>query len=269
MLRFAANLGMLFPEVGFLERFARARAAGFQGVEFPFPYAYDKRVLAERLRTHGLQQVLFNLPSGDWASGERGIACLPDRRGQFRYGVGTAIEYAHALDCRRVNCLAGVALGVPHALAFDTLVENLRFAAVELGAAGIELLIEPINTRDMPGFFLNGTEQALSLMDAVGSANLFLQYDVYHRQIMQGDLARDIERCLPRTAHIQIADNPGRHEPGTGEINYSFLLAHIERLGYGGWIGCEYHPQGDTLEGLSWMARHRARLGSAESADAR
>jgi hydroxypyruvate isomerase len=265
MLRFAANLGMLFPEVDFLERFARARAAGFRGVEYPFPYAHDKRLLNDRLRALGLEQVLFNLPPGDWAGGERGIACQPDRRGEFRDGVGTAIEYAQALDCRRINCLAGTAPGIPHELAFDTLVDNLRFAAVELGSAGIELLIEPINTRDMPGFFLSGTAQALALMDAVGSGNLLLQYDVYHRQIMHGDLARDLERCLPRTAHIQIADNPGRHEPGTGEINYTFLLAHIERLGYGGWIGCEYHPRGDTLEGLSWMAPHRASLDSAKS----
>jgi hydroxypyruvate isomerase len=257
MLRFAANLGMLFPELDFLERFAAAAAAGFRGVEYPFPYAHPKRELAERLREHGLEQVLFNLPPGDWAGGERGIACLPDRHGEFQDGVGRAIEYARVLDCRRINCLAGIAQGIPHTLAFDTLLENLRFAAVELGAAGIQLLIEPINTRDMPGFFLNGTAQALSLIEAVGVVNLHLQYDIYHRQVMQGDLARDIERCLAHVAHVQIADNPGRHEPGTGEINYPFLFAHLERLGYTGWIGCEYHPQGPTVVGLSWMAPHR------------
>jgi hydroxypyruvate isomerase len=257
MLRFAANLGMLFPEVDFLERFAAAMAAGFRGVEYPFPYVHPKRELAERLREHGLEQVLFNLPPGDWASGERGIACLPDRRGEFQDGVGRAIEYAQALGCRRINCLAGTAPAISHALAFDTLVENLRYAGVELGAAGIQLLIEPINTRDMPGFFLNGTAQALSLIEAVGAANLHLQYDIYHRQVMQGDLARDLEHCLSHVAHVQIADNPGRHEPGTGEINFPFLLAHLERLGYGGWIGCEYHPKGKTVEGLSWMNPYR------------
>jgi hydroxypyruvate isomerase len=259
MLRFAANLGMLFVEVDFLERFARARAAGFEGVEYPFPYAHPKHVLVERLQAHGLVQVLHNLPAGDWAKGERGIACYPERRGEFRDGVGLALEYATALGCTRVNCLAGTARGVPHALAFDTLTENLRYAAVELGSAGIQLLIEPINTRDMPGFFLDTSRQATALIEAVGSANLWLQYDVYHAQVMQGDLARDLERCMPQIAHVQIADNPGRHEPGTGEIHYPFVLEQIERLGYTGWVGCEYHPRGDTLAGLGWLDAYRKR----------
>jgi hydroxypyruvate isomerase len=261
MLRFAANLGMLFTEVDFIERFASARAAGFRAVEYPFPYAHDKEMLAERLRDSGLEQVLINLPPGDWAGGERGIACQPERRGEFREGVGLAIEYAKTLACRRVNCLAGTARDVPHALAFDTFVENLRFAAVELGAAGIELLIEPINTRDMPGFFLSDTAQALALIEAVGAANLALQYDIYHRQVMRGDVARDIERCWSHIGHIQIADNPGRHEPGTGELNYPFLLAHVERLGYTGWIGCEYNPATTTAQGLGWLERY-SKLGS-------
>jgi hydroxypyruvate isomerase len=257
MLRFAANLGMLFGEVAFLDRFRYARAAGFSGVEYPFPYAHSKDELAERLSAHGLVQVLHNLPPGDWASGERGIACQPARRGEFRDGVGLGLEYAAALGCTRLNCLAGTAHGLSHAVAFDTLVDNLRFASVELGKVGIQLLIEPINTRDMPGFFLSTSTQASALIDAVGSANLWLQYDVYHVQVMQGDLARDLERCLPRVAHIQIADNPGRHEPGTGEIHYPFVFAQLERLGYAGWVGCEYHPRTTTLAGLGWLTAYR------------
>lgn len=257
MLRFSANLGMLFGEVAFLDRFARARAAGFEAVEFPFPYDHPQHVLAEQLSAQGLSLVLHNLPPGDWAAGERGLACQPDRRGEFRDGVGLALDYARALGCTRLNCLAGTAHRLSHAVAFDTLVDNLGFAAAELGKAGVELLVEPINTRDMPGFFLNTSAQALALLDAVGSPNLLLQYDVYHMQVMQGDLARDIERCLPRVAHVQIADNPGRHEPGTGEIHYPFVLGWLERLGYTGWVGCEYHPLTTTEAGLAWLEPYR------------
>jgi hydroxypyruvate isomerase len=257
MLRFSANLGMLFGEVAFLGRFARARAAGFDAVEFPFPYEHPKEALAEQLAAQGLTLVLHNLPPGDWANGERGLACQPDRQSEFRDGVGLALDYARALGCTRLNCVAGTARGLSHARAFDTLVDNLRFAAAELGKAGVQLLVEPINTRDMPGFFLNTSAQALALIDAVGSPNLWLQYDVYHMQVMQGDLARDIERCLPRVAHVQIADNPGRHEPGTGEIHYPFVLGCLERLGYTGWVGCEYHPLTTTEAGLGWLAAHR------------
>lgn len=257
MPKFSANLGMLFTEVPFLERFARARAAGFEGVEYPFAYAVPPALLAEQLRVHGLSQVLLNLPCGDFVNGERGIACQPERRGEFREGVGLGIEYARALGCTRLNCLAGPAPGISDGRAFDTCVENLRFAAQALSDAGIQLLIEPINGRDMPGFYLQTSKQAFALMDAVGSDNLWLQYDVYHMQVMEGDLARGIERCLPRIAHLQIADNPGRHEPGTGEINYAFLLPHIDRLGYTGWVGCEYLPRAGTEAGLGWLAAYR------------
>jgi hydroxypyruvate isomerase len=254
MPKFAANLTMLFNELDFADRFAAAAKAGFKGVEYLFPYAHRKELLAELLARHGLVQVLHNLPAGDWAKGERGIACLPDRRTEFRDGVGEAIEYATALGCRQVNCLAGIA---PQSYTVEevreTLVENLRFVATELRKAGIRLLIEPINTRDIPGFYLCRTAQALALIDEVGSDNLFLQYDIYHMQIMEGDLAHTLEANLPRIAHVQLADNPGRNEPGTGEINYPFLFRHLDHIGYAGWIGCEYKPRGATEAGLGWL----------------
>jgi hydroxypyruvate isomerase len=248
---------MLFSEVPFLDRFERARQARFEGVEYPFPYEHPALELAERLQRFGLEQVLFNLPPGDFARGERGIACQPERVAEFQDGVGRALEYARALGCRRINCLAGSARGVERSRAEQTLVENLRFASRALGGAGVRLLVEPINTRDMPGFFLNDSRQALALIEAVAPEPLWLQYDVYHMQIMQGDLARTLEAALPRIAHVQIADNPGRHEPGTGEINYPFLFRHLERLGYDGWIGCEYVPLAATEDGLGWLAPYR------------
>lgn len=260
MPRFAANLTMLFGEVEFLDRFQAAARAGFRGVEFLFPYPWPAAVLRERLERHGLEQVLFNLPAGDWAGGERGIACHPDRAGEFQDGVGRALEYAKALDCRRLNCLAGIApAGVPDELVRETLAENLRFAAAKLGVAGIRLLIEPVNTRDIPGFWLCRSAQALSILDQVGSPNLGLQYDAYHMQIMEGDLARTLEANVARIGHVQIADNPGRHEPGTGEIHYPFLFAHLDRIGYGGWVGCEYKPAASTEAGLGWLAPWRGR----------
>ena len=255
MPKFAANLTMLFNEVDFLDRFAAAREAGFTGVEYLFPYAYDKAALADRLSTHGLTQVLHNLPAGDWGAGERGIAVLPDRVEEFRAGVDTAIDYAKTLGCGQINCLAGIAPeGVDRGELHRTFVENLKFAADRLGAEGIRLLIEPINTRDIPGFFLNRTDQAKAILDEVGSPNLFIQYDIYHMQIMEGDLAPTIAANLDRIAHIQLADNPGRHEPGTGEINYPFLFDHLDSIGYSGWIGCEYKPATTTTEGLGWFA---------------
>jgi hydroxypyruvate isomerase len=253
MPKLAANLTMMFGEVDFLERFAEAANAGFTAVEYLFPYAYDAQVLKARLRDHGLAQVLHNLPAGNWAAGERGIACLPERVAEFRAGVDTAIEYANALDCDRVNCLAGLLPpGIDPATARETLVQNLRHAAPRLKAAGIKLLIEPINTRDVPGFFLSGTRQAIEIIEAVASDNLFLQYDIYHMQIMEGDVASTIESRLPAIGHMQLADSPGRHEPGTGEIDFGFLLDFIDRLGYTGWIGCEYIPKAGTVEGLRW-----------------
>ena len=259
MPRFAANLSMLFTELPFLERFAAARAAGFTAVEYLFPYEHPKEELAGRLRKNGLRQVLHNLPAGDWAAGERGIACHPNRVDEFRAGVERAIAYAHALDCGQLNCLAGkLPAGVTREAAHDTLVANLRHAAQVLGDAGIRLLVEPINTFDIPGFFVNRTEQAIALMDEVGSDNLLLQYDVYHAQRMEGELAATLERHLHRIAHIQVADNPGRNEPGTGEIHYPFLFQRLEALGWKGTIGCEYKPRTTTLDGLGWIEEMKA-----------
>ncbi len=255
MPKFNANLTMLFNEVPFLDRFQAAAGAGFKGVEFLFPYAFDKDAIAERLDQHGLVQVLHNLPAGDWDAGERGIACHPDRVGEFRDGVGRAIEYATALGCKQLNCLAGIApAGVDAEKVHATFVANLRFAASKLEEAGIRLLVEPINTFDIPGFHLNRTAQAIALIEEVGSPNLWLQHDVYHMQRMEGELANTIARHLPRIAHMQIADTPGRHEPGTGEINYAWLFRFIDQLGYDGWIGCEYKPAAGTREGLGWIA---------------
>ena len=254
MTKFAANLTMLFTELPFLERFAAAKAAGFEAVEYLFPYEYEKTHLAALLRTHGLKQVLHNLPAGNWAAGERGIACHPDRVAEFRQGVDTAIEYAHALDCPRLNCLAGkLPPGVPRERAHETLVGNLRFAADKLAGAGIGLLVEPINHFDIPGFFLTRTDQALALVDEVGSNNLKLQYDIYHAQRMEGELGETLRKHLARIGHIQLADNPGRGEPGTGEINYRWLFRHLDSLGWRGYIGCEYKPLDGTAKGLGWI----------------
>ena len=257
MPKFCANLTLLWNEVGFLDRFALASRAGFTGVEYLFPYEYDAHQLAEKLARNRLKQVLHNLPAGNWAQGERGIACHPDRVGEFQDGVGKAIEYAMKLGCKQVNCLAGIRPGhLDPNEARETFIKNLQYAAPRLKDAGIKLLIEAINTRDIPGFFLNYTRQALDLIQAVGSDNLFVQYDIYHMQIMEGDLARTIEENLKLIAHMQLADNPGRNEPGTGEINYPFLFRHIDRLGYPGWIGCEYKPATTTDAGLGWAAPH-------------
>ncbi len=254
MPRFCANLTLLYNEHDFLDRFEATAKSGFRGVEYLFPYAYPKEQLAERLDKHRLTQVLHNLPAGDWAKGERGIARLPGRGGEFQEGVGRAIDYAKALACTQVNCLAGIVPkdAAPEKLR-ETFVANLRFAADRLKAAGIKLLIEPCNTRDIPGFYLSRTHQALEIIGEVGSDNVFLQYDIYHMQTMEGDLAPTIERQFKHIAHMQLADTPGRHEPGTGEINYPFLFGFIDRLGYDGWIGCEYRPKTTTIEGLGWV----------------
>lgn len=256
MLRFCANLSLLFTEHAFTERYAAAAACGFRGVECHFPYAFAVTALQDALARHALTQVLFNLPAGDWAAGERGIACLPERRAEFQDGVGLAIEYAKALDCQQVNCLAGLA--PPDAEAdrlWKCLADNLSFAADALAREGIRLLIEPINTRDMPGFLLNRSAQAIELINRLEHPNLYLQYDLYHMQIMEGDLANTLSNLLHRIGHIQFADNPGRHEPGTGEINFPFIFQHLERIGYTGWLSAEYIPLGSTSEGLNWMLR--------------
>lgn len=254
MPKLAANLSMLWNERPFLDRFEAAAKADFRGVEFQFPYEHPKEALAERLQRHGLTQVLHNMPPGDWTKGERGIACHPDRVGEFQDSVGHAIDYARALGCRQLNCLAGIApAGVDREKARATFVANLRFAAGKVEAAGIRLLIEPINTYDIPGFFLSRSAQALEILRDVGSPNLYLQYDIYHMQRMEGELANTIEANLPHIAHMQLADNPGRHEPGTGEINYRFLFGLLDAIGYDGWIGCEYKPKTTTAEGLRWL----------------
>jgi hydroxypyruvate isomerase len=251
MPRLAANLSMLFVELPFLERFAAAARAGFRYVEYQFPYGFGSAAtVAQAARDAGVEVVLHNIPSGDPAAGDRGLGCLPARRAEFREGVDRAIEYARAAGCPRLNCLAGVA--PQDAVHFDTLVDNVRHAAGRLGAAGLSLMIEPINPRTVPGFFLNRSSQAIDVLDAAGATNAYVQYDLFHMQIVEGDLAKTIERILPRIGHMQLADVPGRHEPGTGEINYPWLLAEIDRLGYAGWIGCEYHPKADTLGGLAW-----------------
>ncbi|QIB33324.1 hydroxypyruvate isomerase [Ancylobacter pratisalsi] len=254
MPRFAANLTMLFNEVPFLDRFEKAAEAGFAGVEYLFPYDFAVEDLVAKLKANGLKQVLHNLPAGNWGAGERGIAILPDRVDEFRAGIDKAISYATALECPQVNILAGIApAGVEREVLHKTFVENLKVAAPKIKEAGLKLLIEPINTRDIPGFFLNYTKQAKAIIEEVGSDNLFIQYDIYHMQIMEGDLARTIEANLPLISHIQLADNPGRNEPGTGEINYEFMFRYLDSIGYAGWVGCEYKPKGDTVAGLGWL----------------
>jgi hydroxypyruvate isomerase len=253
MPKLAANLTMLFNEVGFMDRFEAAARAGFRGVEFLFPYDYPAEQIAAALKANELELVLHNLPAGNWAAGERGIACHPGRSAEFEQGVAQAISYARALGVSQLNCLAGIKpAGVSADEARATLVGNLRFAANELKAQGLRLLIEPVNTFDIPGFFLSRSRQALDLIAETGSDNLFVQYDIYHMQRMEGELAATIKANLPMIRHIQLADNPGRFEPGTGEINYRFLLAFLDDIGYDGWVGCEYKPKGTTEAGLGW-----------------
>jgi hydroxypyruvate isomerase len=256
MPKFAANLSMLFTEHPLLARFERAAAAGFTAVELQFPYDHAADEIKAQLDAHGLQLVLHNLPPGDWAAGERGIACNPGRVTEFRDSVARGVAYASTLGVGQLNCLAGKApAGVADEALRRTLVDNLRYAAGELKKAHIKLLIEPINSFDMPGFYVNRTAQALAILDEVGADNAYLQYDLYHAQRMEGELAATVEKHLARIAHIQIADNPGRNEPGTGEINFAFLFRHLDRIGYAGWVGCEYKPAAGTEAGLGWRER--------------
>jgi hydroxypyruvate isomerase len=251
MPKLAANLTLLFPDLPFLDRFGAARQAGFDAVECQFPYAFPVDAIAEQLDRHGQRMVLHNLPAGDWAGGDRGLACDPARRTEFEDSVALAIDYARVLGVERLHCLAGVAPPSAHA----TYVDNLRFAARALQAESMQLLIEPINTFDIPGYFLTGTAQAAAIIAACGVPNLRMQYDIYHMQRMEGDLAATIARYLPLIAHMQLADAPGRHEPGSGNIDFPVLFAAIDALGYAGWIGCEYVPQSDTAAGLAWRTR--------------
>jgi hydroxypyruvate isomerase len=260
MPRFAANLSTLFNELSFLDRFAAARNAGFDAVEFLFPYAFEPEQIARRLERYDLQLVVHNLPPGSWNDGDRGMACDPRRVGEFQDSVEFALEYALELGVSHLHCMAGrTPPNVPYERARAVLVSNLRFTAAALAQHGIKLLIEPINTHDMPGYFLTHSQQAADIIAECGAPNLFLQYDIYHMQRMEGDLADTIRKHLPLIGHMQLADVPGRHEPGTGEINFPFLFKLLDELGYAGWIGCEYKPLADTLEGLRW----RTELGVA------
>lgn len=258
MPRFAANLSMLFNDAPFLERFGRAAAAGFKGVEYLFPYDYAPAELAERLQAHGLSQVLFNLPPGDFAAGERGLAALPGREAEFRESVDRAIEYAQALGCPRLHAMAGLATDETQRPRMRELyLDNLRYAARRLAEYGLTLLIEPINTRSIPGYFINRQAEAHAILAELGEPNLRVQLDFFHAQIMEGDLAATFKRFQAGVGHIQIAGVPDRHEPDSGEVNYPYLFQLLDEAGYDGWIGCEYNPRGLTEDGLGWLAPWR------------
>ncbi|HYD59433.1 MAG TPA: hydroxypyruvate isomerase [Noviherbaspirillum sp.] len=257
MTKLAANLTMLFNEHPFMERFEAAARAGFRGVEFLFPYAFHADQIADKLNTYQLDLVLHNLPAGNWEAGERGIACHPDRVNEFREGVDEAIRYAKVLGAKQLNCLVGkVPQGADRDIVYKTTVGNLKYAADMLQEHKIRLLVEPINSFDIPGFYLTHTQQAIDLIKETGSSNIYLQYDIYHMQRMEGELANTIKANLDIIKHIQLADNPGRFEPGTGEINYRYLFKMLDEAGYDGWIGCEYKPRAGTVEGLGWRAEH-------------
>lgn len=254
MTTFAANLSTLYTDSPFLERFARARGSGFEHVEFQFPYEHDTDAIARALRENGLRAALFNLPAGDWKAGERGLAALPDRIEEFRRGVEQGIETARALGVPRLNCLVG-ARDPELAPGEQTrvMIENLRYAAQALAGHGIALLIEHLNPFDVPGFLLPTPSSAFLIQERVGSPNLFVQYDIYHAQRTEGELANTLQARLPRIGHIQLADNPGRHEPGSGEINFPFLLKYLDAIGYRGVVGLEYMPQAKTEDSFGWM----------------
>ncbi|MBC7908080.1 MAG: hydroxypyruvate isomerase [Rhodospirillaceae bacterium] len=259
MPRLAANLSMLFTEAPLLDRFGLAAQAGFMGVEMQFPYGEPAAAIAARLHDTGLEMVMFNLPAGNFAKGERGIACLPGREQEFREGVEQALDYARTLGVRQMNCLAGIAPPNGHRAVRETLVANLGFAAKRLADEGMVLLVEALNTHELPGFYISRTRQALDVIADVGLTNIKLQYDFYHMHLMEGDLAGTLTRQLPRIGHIQIANPPNRHEPGEGELNIDFLLEHLDQLGYAGWVGCEYRPSKGTAASLGWAKRWLAR----------
>lgn len=255
MPKFSANLSMLFTEVPFLERFGEAARAGFRGVEFLFPYEFPAATIRAELDAHGLELVLFNMPPGDWVKGDRGIACDPKRVGECRDGLAKAIDYAKALGCSKLHIMAGIApKGVSAEAMHDAYVGNVRFAGEAIAAQGMSLMLEAINVRDVPGFYLNTSRQALAVIDEVKLPNVFFQFDTYHMQVMEGDLSHTLRTHLAKIGHVQIADTPGRHEPGTGEINYPFVFSLLDELGYTGWVGCEYRPATTTEAGLVWLA---------------
>ena len=252
---------MLYPEFKFLDRFEAAAKDGFKAVEYLFPYAFESREIAMRLKVNGLQQVLFNAPPGDWEGGERGLACLPGREAEFRTGIGQALDYAAVLDCPRIHVMAGLLpVGTQHETLYPTYINQLRWAAQEAAKQGVDVLIEPINTRDIPGFFLNRQDHAHQVVKDVGASNLKVQMDLYHCQIVEGDLAMKLRKYLPtgHVGHVQIAGVPERHEPDVGELNYPYLFSVLDELGYSGWVGCEYRPRagmqpGGTSAGLGWL----------------
>ncbi len=261
MPRFAANLSMLYTEVPFLERFALAAADGFEGVEFLFPYEYDAALLARYLEENGLEQVLFNAPPGDWAAGERGTAALPGREAEFRTGVLQALSYAEVLKASRIHVMAGILEDdddIAHCRAIY--LDNLEWAAREAAQRGVDVMIEPINQRDMPGYFLTMQEEALAVCEEINAPNLKVQFDTYHCQMSEGNLVTHLRESLPRIGHIQIAGVPGRHEPDVGEIHYPFLFAAMDALGYIGWVGCEYRPRSETRAGFGWLRREEERV---------
>ncbi len=254
MPKFAANLSLMFNEVPFLDRFEAAAGAGFNAVEFLFPYEHAADDIRQRLQAYGLQNVLFNMPPGIWGQGERGIASLPDRRREFRHGVAIAVEYALALGTPRLHVMAGL---LPDAAAVAerraVLIENLKFATQVCAPHGLEVLIEPINQRDMPGYLLSTQRDAHAIREEVGALNLKVQMDFYHAQITEGDIATTFRKYQQHIGHVQIAGVPDRHEPDTGELNYRYLFELLDELGRDGWVGCEYRPAKDTLQGLGWL----------------
>lgn len=254
MPRFAANLSMMYQEHAFLERFGAAARDGFSAVEFLFPYEHPAAEIRARLDEHGLTQALFNGPPGNWQAGERGLASLPGREDEFRRGVATALDYARALGNDRVHLMAGlIRPGEDRALHRATYVRNLEFAAREAAAAGITVVIEPINTRDIPGFFLNRQDEAHAICAEIGASNLKVQMDFYHCQIVEGDLAMKLRKYIAGVGHVQIAGVPERNEPDSGEVNYPYLFRLLDELGYAGWVGCEYRPKNGTSAGLGWL----------------
>jgi hydroxypyruvate isomerase len=256
--RFAANLSMMFNEVPFLDRFAAAAEAGFQGVEFLFPYEHPPETVAAKLRENHVENVLFNMPPGNWAAGERGIGCLPGREEEFRTGVEKALTYAERLGTPRIHAMSGIApANADRRVLRDTFVSNLRWAAEKLAARDIMLLVEAINTRDIPGYFLNTQAESYALCTEINAPNLKMQMDLYHMQIVEGDLAMKLRQHMGHCGHIQIAGVPARNEPDTGEVNYPYLFRLIDELGYSGWIGCEYRPAGQTAAGLGWLNHTR------------
>ena len=256
MIQLSANLSFLFTERPFMDRFAAAADAGFKAVEYMFPYEFDADEIRDRLAQHGLQQVLFNLPAGDWSAGERGLACHPGREDEFQRGVLHALTLAKKLNVRHLNCLSGLKPdSASEAECARSLQSNLRWAADRAGELGVNILIEPINSRiDMPGFWLDTPQKAMAMLDALDHPNLFLQYDVYHAHVMGGSVVSELSTLLPRVAHIQIADHPGRHQPGTGDIPYPAVFSLLAEANYTGWVGCEYRPSGHTKDSFVWAA---------------